>query len=65
MSKMHVKTGDTVVVISGKYANGKDISDLGAIECGDSFELRVRVPRRLGATGVVLRIAADGGADAA
>ncbi len=24
MSKMHVKTGDTVVVISGKYANGKE-----------------------------------------
>ena len=22
--KMHVKTGDTVVVISGKYANGKE-----------------------------------------
>ena len=24
MSKMHVKTGDTVIVISGKYANGKE-----------------------------------------
>ena len=24
MSKMHVKTGDTVVVISGKYANGDE-----------------------------------------
>ncbi len=24
MSKMHVKTGDTVVVISGKYANGAE-----------------------------------------
>ena len=24
MSKMHVKTGDTVVVISGKNANGKE-----------------------------------------
>ena len=22
--KMHVKTGDTVIVISGKYANGKE-----------------------------------------
>ncbi len=26
MSKMHVKTGDTVVVISGKYANSKEKS---------------------------------------
>lgn len=24
MSKMHIKTGDTVVVISGKYANGEE-----------------------------------------
>jgi len=24
--KMHIKTGDTVIVISGKYANGKDPS---------------------------------------
>ncbi|MBQ3002789.1 MAG: 50S ribosomal protein L24 [Clostridia bacterium] len=24
MSKMHVKTGDTVIVISGEYANGKE-----------------------------------------
>lgn len=24
MSKMHIKTGDTVIVISGEYANGKE-----------------------------------------
>jgi len=24
MSKMHIKTGDQVIVISGKYANGKE-----------------------------------------
>ena len=24
MSKMHVKTGDTVIVIAGEYANGKE-----------------------------------------
>jgi glycosidase len=40
--------------------NGKDVSTLGAFSATDVLTLSVRVPRALGAAGVVLRIAADG-----
>ncbi len=46
-----------------KSVSGRDTSDLGAFRCGEIIELCVDVPRRLGVTGVVLRIAKDGSAD--
>ena len=46
-----------------KYVCGKDESQLGAFRCGEMIEFRITVSRRLGAMGVVLRIARDGCAD--
>ena len=42
-----------------KHCNGKDVSTLGAFPVTDTLTLTVRVPRALGAAGVVLRIAPD------
>ena len=43
-----------------KSIGGRDVSALGAFSVSDTLSLSVRVPRALGAAGVVLRIAADG-----
>ena len=43
-----------------KTLRGKDVSTLGAFSAADTLTLTARVPRALGASGVVLRIAADG-----
>ncbi len=43
-----------------KFIDGKDISNMGAVKCSDMLEFRVTVARRLGAVGVVCRIARDG-----
>ena len=50
----------TSLPIISKSLNGKDVSTLGAFSATDVLTLSVRVPRALGAAGVVLRIAADG-----
>lgn len=63
LPKLYKLIDEVCEVKLNKYAGGKDISDLGALECGESFELRLRVSRRLGAAGVVLRIAKDGEKD--
>ena len=44
-----------------KRVNGKDVSRLGAFAWGTEIAFRVSVPRRLGASAVVLRLAPDGG----
>ena len=64
LPKLYKLIDEVCEVKLNKYANGKDISDLGAGACGDMLELRLKVSRRLGATGVVCRIAKDGGKDA-
>ncbi|MBQ9784343.1 MAG: glycoside hydrolase family 13 protein [Clostridia bacterium] len=46
-----------------KLANGHDASRLGAFACGTRLTLRLQVPRRLGASAVVLRICRDGEGD--
>ncbi len=46
-----------------KLANGQDVSRLGAFAYGTRLTLRLQVPRRLGASAVVLRICRDGEAD--
>ncbi len=43
-----------------KTLGGKDASTIGAFSAADTLTLSVRVPRALGAAGVVLRIASDG-----
>ena len=43
-----------------KARRGEDVSGLGAFEHGDVLELTAQVPRRLGVSTVVLRIARDG-----
>ncbi len=62
---MHIHLEDSllkeaVVTIEKKDA-GRDVSLLGAFPCGTVLSLRIRVPRRIGSAGVVLRIAPDGG----
>lgn len=46
-----------------KYVSGRDASSCGAFPCGDKIEFTVDVPRILGASAVVMRIAEDGGTD--
>ncbi len=46
-----------------KTVNGKDVSTRGAFPCGTKIEFTVDVPRALGASAVVLRIAEDGKSD--
>ena len=43
-----------------KSINGKDASKRGAFPCGTDIEFTVEVPRALGASAVVLRVARDG-----
>ena len=46
-----------------KTVGGRDVSTRGAFSVTDTLNISIRVPRTLGAAGVVLRLAADGGAD--
>ncbi len=46
-----------------KTVSGEDASTLGAFSFGTVIQLTLHVPRRLGAAGVVLRLAADGESD--
>lgn len=46
--------------VISKFLGGRDVSALGAFSVTDTLTLSVRVPRALGAAGVVLRIFADG-----
>ena len=43
-----------------KTLNGRDVSLLGAFAFGEEITFSVKLPRRLGASAVVMRIAADG-----
>ncbi|MBQ9086261.1 MAG: glycoside hydrolase family 13 protein [Clostridia bacterium] len=46
-----------------KTVNGVDASYRGAFALGDNIQFTVEVPRKLGASAVVLRLCEDGGAD--
>ncbi len=46
-----------------KTVNGRDASKRGSFPCGTNIEFTVEVPRVLGASAVVLRIAEDGKSD--
>ncbi len=65
MSKMHIKTGDTVIVISGEYANGKEPA-IGKVIGVSPKEGKVMVegvqivskhvkPRKQGETGGIIK----------
>ena len=63
---MHIHLEESLLknttVLAEKKAAGRDVSLLGAFPAGTVLSVRLRVPRRIGASGVVLRIAPDGGA---
>ncbi len=63
LPKLFKQIDETCEVKIRKYASGKNISDLGAVSCGDIIDFHVDVPRKLGAMGVVLRICKDGCVD--
>ena len=46
-----------------KHVGGRDVSDKGAFFGRDTVVFTAKVPRELGAVGVVLRIQKDGGKD--
>ena len=60
LPKLYKQIDGTCEVNIKKYVSGKDISDLGAVSFGDRIDFSLRVSRRLGALGVVCRIAKDG-----
>jgi len=47
----------------GKFIDGKDMSDCGAFASGEKILFTLTLPRTLGASGAVLRIARDKGAE--
>ena len=55
MSKMHVKTGDTVVVISGKYANGDEKAVGKVIVEGVHIVSKHVKPRKQGEPGGIIK----------
>ena len=63
LPKLYKLIDERCEVKLNKYVCGKDESQLGAFRCGEKVEFRLTVPRRLGAMGVVLRIAPDGETD--
>ncbi len=63
LPKLFKQIDETCEVRIRKYASGRDISELGAVTCGDTVDFCIDVPRKLGAMGVVLRIAKDGSSD--
>ena len=60
---MLTKISKPVLPVIKKTVNGEDVSRLGAFAIGDKINFTVEVPRRLGASAVVLRICRDGGQD--
>lgn len=46
-----------------RHVGGRDVTARGAFFCRDTLVFTAEVPRAMGAAGVVLRIAPDGGAD--
>ena len=60
---MLTKISKPVLPVIKKTVNGEDVSHMGAFSIGDKINFTVEVPRRLGASAVVLRICRDGGQD--
>ena len=60
LPKLHKEIEDRLMPVIRKTANGAEASRRGAFACGAELVFDVKVPRRLGASCVVLRLARDG-----
>jgi len=60
---MKLQTGSIPLPVITKTVGGKDVSSRGAFPSGERVTFTVRVSRKLGASGVVLRINRDGESD--
>jgi len=63
LPKLSKEIDSTLKARIEKLVLGVDKSSLGAFAYGEQIEIRMTLPRRIGALGVVLRIARDGGAE--
>lgn len=61
--KFFSETDDTCSVTVKKTVDGADVSELGAFRHGAVIDMEITVPRRLGVTEALLRIARDGEGD--
>ena len=63
LAKMFSSIDESCEIKIKKFLGAEDVSDLGAFVRGAVIDIEVSVPRQLGATGAVLRIARDGSKD--
>ncbi len=63
LPKLYVDNDHVSDVQIHKFAGDRDVSNLGALPYGTKIDIEVTVARRLGASGVVLRLCRDGGRD--
>ena len=61
--KQYTKTDPAATPVITRHCGGKDTTDRGAYPHGARITFRADVPRTFGASAVVLRLCADGGAD--
>ncbi len=63
LPKLHFDTDRSCDVCIRKFAGNEDISARGALPCGTIINIELTVPRRIGASGAVLRLCRDGERD--
>lgn len=63
LPKLYFDTDSACDVQIHKFVGDNDVSHLGAFACGTKINIEATVARRLGASGVVLRLCRDGGRD--
>ena len=63
LPKLYFDNDHVLDVQIHKFAGERDISNLGALPYGTVINIEITVARRLGASGVVLRLCRDGGRD--
>ncbi len=63
LPKLFTEIDSQCEVKLNKYTSVEDITSLGAVEYGERITFKLSVPKRLGVSGVVLRIARDGDRD--
>ena len=63
LPKLYFDTDTACDVQIHKFVGDNDVSHLGALPCGTVMNIELTVSRRIGASGVVLRLCRDGGRD--
>ena len=63
LPKLHFDTDRSCDVCIRKFVGNEDISARGALPCGTIINIELTVPRRIGASGAVLRLCRDGERD--